>query len=176
MCVCMCVCMFVCIYVDGWMDFLIKVTFTVYLSLFCFFSFFFSFLQYTCLHLTILPSFKLSLPFSFFFSPPIMNNELVLLWSSLLGISAACVRACLMDCCMLIWLEDDGQFSAGVTGEIKEPFVRVWAMCLWQTGTDLESLPLYLCTSTGERRTMGNTRLCHYWFREGCVSWCPRPP
>jgi len=111
-----------------------------------------------------------------FFCPPIMNNELVLLWSSLLGISAACVRACLMDCCMLIWLEDDGQFSAGVTGEIKEPFVRVWAMCLWQTGTDLESLPLYLCTATGERRTMGNTRQCHYWFREGCVSWCPRPP
>lgn len=111
----------------------------------------------------------------FFSSPPIMNNELVLLWSSLLGISAACVRACLMDCCMLIWLEDDGQFSAGVTGEIKEPFVRVWAMCLWQTGTDLESLPLYLCTATGERRTMGNTRLCHYWFKEGCVSWCPRP-
>lgn len=133
------------------------------------------FLPYTCLHLTMLPSLKLSLPFSFFFCPPIMNNELVLLWSGLLGISAACVRACLMDCCMLIWLEDDGQFSAGVTGEIKEPFVRIWAMCLWQTGTDLESLPLYLCTATGEGRTMGNNRLCQYWFREGCVSWCPRP-
>ncbi len=122
-----------------------------------------------CLHLTRLLSLKLSLPFSFFFCSPIMNNELVLLWSGLLGISAACVRACLMDCCMLIWLEDDGQFSVGVTGEIKEPFVRIWAMCLWQTGTDLESLPLYLCTATGEGRIMGNNRLCHYWFREGYV-------